>query len=150
MKLKIRQRMFALADTYDIYDEKDQPKYYVRNEILSLLHHIHVYDKDEKEVGVIHQKFALAFPDFKIEMNGKIIGTISKDLSFFVPKYSIDYLGWKCQGDIFGFDYTVIDKEGKEILSIDKKIISLTGFTGRRIQSCQAGLYSRLKFRLFF
>ena len=35
MKLLIRQRVFSWSDTYDVYDEDGQPKYYVRAEILS-------------------------------------------------------------------------------------------------------------------
>ena len=29
MKLLIRQRVFSWSDTYDVYDEDGQPKYYV-------------------------------------------------------------------------------------------------------------------------
>lgn len=36
MKLLIKQRVFSWSDTYDIYDENENPKYFVKGEILSL------------------------------------------------------------------------------------------------------------------
>ena len=43
MKLLIKQRVFSWSDTYDVYDENGNPKYFVKNEIFALLHRIHVY-----------------------------------------------------------------------------------------------------------
>ena len=57
MRLLIKQRVFALTDTYDVYDEDGNPKYFVKNELLSILHRIHVRDKNGHEIGSIHQKF---------------------------------------------------------------------------------------------
>lgn len=38
MKLLIKQRVFSWSDTYDVYDENGNPKYFVKNEIFALLH----------------------------------------------------------------------------------------------------------------
>ena len=57
MRLLIKQRVFALTDTYDVYGEDGHPKYFVKNELLSILHRIHVRDKNGNEIGSIHQKF---------------------------------------------------------------------------------------------
>ena len=43
MKLLIRQRVFSWSDTYDVYDETGSPKYYVKAEVWTLGHRIHVY-----------------------------------------------------------------------------------------------------------
>ena len=59
MRLLIKQRVFALTDTYDVYDEDGNPKYFVKNELLSILHRIHVKDKKGHEIGSIHQKLRL-------------------------------------------------------------------------------------------
>ena len=42
MKLLIRQRVFSWSDTYDVYDEAGTPKYYVKAEVFTLGHRIHV------------------------------------------------------------------------------------------------------------
>ena len=32
MQLLIKQRVFSWTDTYDVYDEKEEPKYFVKAE----------------------------------------------------------------------------------------------------------------------
>ena len=44
MQLLIKQRVFSWSDTYDIYDEQGNQKYFVKNEFISLGHRLHVYD----------------------------------------------------------------------------------------------------------
>ena len=45
MKLRIRQRVLAFTDSYDVYDEFGEARYFVRAELIALGHQIHVYDK---------------------------------------------------------------------------------------------------------
>ena len=45
MQLLIKQRVFSWTDTYDVYDEHESPKYFVKAEFFALGHQIHVYDK---------------------------------------------------------------------------------------------------------
>ena len=35
MRLLIKQRVFTWSDTYDVYDEYENPKYYVKAEIFA-------------------------------------------------------------------------------------------------------------------
>ena len=44
MQLLIKQRVFFWSDTYDIYDENGNQKYFIKNEPISLGHRLHVYD----------------------------------------------------------------------------------------------------------
>ena len=48
MQLLIKQRVFSWTDTYDVYDEHENPKYFVKAEFFALGHQIHVYDKSGK------------------------------------------------------------------------------------------------------
>lgn len=43
MRLMIKQRVFAWTDTYDIYDEYGNPKYFVKTEFFNIGHHMHIY-----------------------------------------------------------------------------------------------------------
>ena len=57
MQLLIKQRVFSWTDTYDVYDETGEPRYFVKAEFLTLGHQIHVYDKRSgQELGSIHQR----------------------------------------------------------------------------------------------
>ena len=91
MKLLIKQRVFSWTDTYDVYDEAGNPKYFVKAEFFTLGHQIHVYDMNHNE----------------IEIGGRDFGTVQKEFTFFKPKYDINYNGWRCEGDFLAWDYDV-------------------------------------------
>ena len=55
MRLLIKQRVFSWTDSYDVYDENENPKYFVKAEFFSLGHQLHVYDRNNHELGVIRQ-----------------------------------------------------------------------------------------------
>ena len=107
MKLLIKQRIFSWGDTYDIYDEVGNVKYVVKAEVFAFGHQLHVYDAHNYEVGKISQKLLTLLPQFDIEVRGEKRGTISKEFTFFHPKYDIDYNGWHAEGDFWGWNYDV-------------------------------------------
>ena len=107
MKLLIKQRVFSWSDTYDVYDENGNPKYFVKNEIFALLHRIHVSDMQGNEIGIIKQNFTLFIPHFEVEIGGKPYGEIEKQFTFFKPKYDLNYNGWRCEGDFMAWNYDV-------------------------------------------
>lgn len=123
MRLLIKQRVFALTDTYDVYDEDGNPKYFVKNELLSILHRIHVRDKNGHEIGSIHQKFTFFLPRFQVEIAGRAVGNVQAEFTLFRPKYTIDYMGWRCDGDIFGWDYRVYSGSTL-VMTIRKRLLS--------------------------
>ena len=55
MRLMIKQRVFAWTDTYDIYDEWGNKKYFVKSEAFRLTHQVHVYDLAGNEIGLVSQ-----------------------------------------------------------------------------------------------
>lgn len=82
MKLLIKQRVFSWTDTYDVYDEYDEPKYFVKAEMFRLTHQIHIYDRDRNEIGMIKQRFFTLMPTFDIEINGRRLAVLRKNLPF--------------------------------------------------------------------
>ena len=123
MRLLIKQRVFTWSDTYDVYDEYENPKYYVKAEIFAWGHQLHVYDQEGNELGVIHQKVLSFLPEFEIEINGEVIGTIYKNFTFFSNNYEVEYMGWKVEGDYLGWNYDIYDGE-EAILHINKKVLA--------------------------
>ena len=124
MSLFIRQRVFSWTDTYDVYDEAGNPVYYVRGEFLSLGHRIHVYRKDTgEEVGAVYQRLLTLLPRFDIELGGRIVGSVSKELSLFFPRYRVDFRNWSVEGDILHWNYSVLEA-GAEVMRIEKQWLS--------------------------
>ena len=122
MELCIRQRVFAWGDTYDVYDESGEAKYYVKAEIFTFGHQIHVYEKRTgREVGAVHQRLFCLMPTFDIVVNGREMGCIRKRFTLFRQNYEVDYNNWSVEGDFMGWDYRVM-QGNREILSIDKEL----------------------------
>ena len=95
-QLLIKQKVFSWTDTYDVYDQSGNPKYYVKADFFSIGHRIRVYDKASgREIGLIQEKILRLFKEFEITINGFSQGIIKKQFSFFRPKYNIDYKGWR-------------------------------------------------------
>lgn len=123
MKLLIKQRVFSWTDSYDIYDENGNQKYFVKAELIALGHQLHVYDANHNEIGMIKQKLLSFLPAFYIEIGGREIGSIQKKFTFLKPKYEIDYNGWRCEGDFLGWDYDVYSG-CSSIIHISKQLLS--------------------------
>ena len=76
MRLMIKQRVFAWTDTYDIYDEWGNKKYFVKSEAFRLTHQVHVYDIAGNEIGLISQRLFTFLPTFDISVGGRPCGSI--------------------------------------------------------------------------
>ena len=76
MKLLGKQRVFSWTDSYDVYDENANAKYFLKAEFLSLGHRLHVYDMAGNELGLIKEKVMSLLPVFEIEVNGQTLGRI--------------------------------------------------------------------------
>ncbi len=124
MKLLIKQRVFAWSDTYDVYDQFGEPKYFVKAEVFSFGHVLHIYNHATgEEVGEIREKLFKFLPTAQISVKGRILGTIRKEFTFFVPKFTIDYNGWQVEGDFLGWEYSVRSSVGT-VASISKVLFT--------------------------
>ena len=124
MQLLIKQRIFAWGDTYDIYDEICEPRYFVKGKVFTIGHQIHVFDKKTgQEVGAIKQKLLTLLPKFEIIINGRAVGTISREFTLLRPKYHVDFLGWEVDGDFMGWNY-VARRGAQEILRVSKELLT--------------------------
>lgn len=124
MNLYIRQRVFSWTDTYDVYDESGKPKYFVRAELLTIGHQIHVYEKSTgREVGSVHQQILTFLPRFEIVIGGQTLGMVRNQFSFLVPRYQVDYRGWDVEGDFLGWDYRVTHGS-RTVMRIEKQWLS--------------------------
>ena len=123
MKLMIKQRVFSWGDKYDIYDEMGIAKYFVKGDVFSLGHQLHVFDSSGNEIGQIHQKLFRFMPTFEIVINGNVCGRIHKKFTFFSEDYDVDYNGWYVEGDFLGWEYSVYEC-GRPIVRISKELFT--------------------------
>ena len=125
MKLIFKQRFLSWFDSYDIYSEAGEVLYTVKGQ-LSWVHRFKIYDASGREVAEVSQKIFSFLPRFEMYMGERYVGCITKEFSFFKPKFSIDCNGWHIDGDFFGWDYTITDENGREIATVSKELLKWT------------------------
>lgn len=122
MRLLIKQRVFSWTDSYDVYDEEGNKKYFVKAELLSLGHRLHVYDSRDNEIGMIKEKLMTFMPAFEIVIGGVRKGMIQKKLTFLKPKYEVEFNGWRLEGDFLAWNYDVY-AGGNSVIHITKELL---------------------------
>ena len=125
MKLLFKQRLFSWFDSYDIYDEDGNSVYTVKGQ-LSWGHCLKIYDADDHEVGTIQERILTLLPKFEVYLGNQYVGSISKEFSFFTPKFNIDYNGWHVEGDFFEWDYSILNQSGRQIAEVSKQLFNWT------------------------
>lgn len=125
MKLLFKQRLFSWFDSYDIYDENGQTVYTVQGQ-LAWGHCLKIYDARGVEIGTVKQRILTFLPKFEMYLGDRYIGCISKEFTFFFPKYHIDCNGWQVEGDMFEWDYQILSSSGKPIANITKELFNWT------------------------
>ena len=125
MKLLFKQRFFSWLDSYDIYYEDGSTAYTVRGQ-LSWGHCLKIFDPYGQELGMVQERVLTWLPKFELYVGGQYIGCISKELSFFKPRYNIECNGWHVEGDWLEWDYQVLGPQGDLIARVSKEVWNWT------------------------
>ena len=141
MKLLFKQRFFSWLCSYDIYDEAGNTVYVVKGE-LSWGHLLRIYDANGNEVGYIKEKLLTWLPKFEMYIGDRYAGCISKEFSFFKPKFNVDYNGWHVDGDWFEWDYTILNSAGRNIATVSKELWNFTDTYSIEVSNPADALYA--------
>jgi uncharacterized protein YxjI len=125
MKLLFKQRFFSWLDSYDIYYEDGSTAYTVRGQ-LSWGHCLKIFDPYGQELGMVQERVLTWLPKFELYVGGQYIGCISKELSFFKPRYNIECNGWHVEGDWLEWDYQVLGPQGDLVARVSKEVWNWT------------------------
>jgi uncharacterized protein YxjI len=141
MKLLLKQKMFSLFDSFDIYDEDGNVAYKVKGQ-LAIGHKLKIYNPHGDEVGQVNQKLIAITPTFEMYEKGKKVGTLKKKLfKLFGSAYSIESLGWTAKGNFTEWNYKIEDSNGNLVATIGKQLLSLTDTYVLDVVHPQHGLY---------
>lgn len=125
MKLLFKQRLFSWFDSYDVYDESGAAVYTVKGQ-LSWGHCLKIYDVCGYEIGTVKERLFTFLPKFEMYFGERYVGCISKEFTFFKPKYNIDCNGWHVEGNFFEWDYNIIDSQGRSVATVSKELFNWT------------------------
>ena len=143
MKLLFKQRFFSWFDSYDIYDEAENTMFTVKGE-LSWGHLLRIYDANGNEVGYIKEKIWTWLPKFEMYVGDSYQGCISKEFSFFKPKFNVEYNGWQVEGDWFEWDYNIVNSAGQTVATVSKDVWKWTDTYIIDIVNPQDALYASM------
>ena len=124
MKLLFKQRFFSWLDSYDVFAEDGSTLYTVRGQ-LSWGHCLKISDAAGCEVGMVRERILAWLPKFEMYAGDVYLGCISKELTLFRPRYSIDCNGWTVEGNFLEWDYSIHDGS-RCVASVSKEIWNWT------------------------
>lgn len=125
MRMYFKQRFFSWFDSYDIYDEQGNTLYVVKGQ-LAWGHCLKIFDTYGNEVGTVKERVLTFLPKFEVYLGNQYLGCISKEFTFFKPKYDIDYNGWHIDGSVMEWEYEITNAMGYMVASISKELFHLT------------------------
>ena len=121
MKLYANQKILSLTTVFDIVDERNDPRYSVRGEFLTIGRRLHVTDRNGREVAFLRQRPFRLLPTFEIYIGDRLAARIIKRFTFFRPSYVIMDCNWTVNGDFLAHDYSMYDGTGSEVASVHKR-----------------------------
>lgn len=125
MKLLFKQRMFSWFDSYDVYNTFEETVFTVK-EKLSWGHCFKIFNANNIEVGTVKQKIISFLPRFEIYNSQGYVGCIKREFTFFRPRYTVDFMGWRVEGSFMEWDYNIIDGNGQIIATVSKELLNWT------------------------
>lgn len=141
MKLLFKQRFLSWFDSYDIYNEDGTVVYTVKGQ-LAWGHLLKIFDRHEQEVGTVKQKLFTWTPTFELYKGDTCLGSVKREFTFFKPKYNIDFNGWHVEGNLFEWDYTVLNRAGQQVASVSKQLLNWTDTYVIDVADPQDALYA--------
>ena len=141
MRLLFKQRLFSWLDSYDIYNEAGQTVFTVKGQ-LAWGHCLKIFDARGNELGTVKERIFTFLPKFEMYLGQNYVGCISKEFTFFKPKFNIDCNGWQVDGDWFEWDYTILDGAGQCVATVSKELWNLTDTYVIDVHDPQEALYA--------
>lgn len=125
MKYVIKQKVFAIGDTFMIKDDLDNDCFWVKGRIFTFGNKLTMYDMQNQELVYIEQKLLRFLPEYNIYFKGLHYATVKKKFSFFRPRFNIQsHVGdYSIQGDFLNLEFSIL-RGGKHVAQVSKKWIS--------------------------
>lgn len=105
MKLYMQKDVFRWGVPLPLRDRSGRTRYTVVSDAYALGKRLHVIDLAGREAVYIHQQIPSLFPRYQVEVYGRPVAEVVKDLSYFRPRYTIEMLDWEVLGSLGGCDY---------------------------------------------
>ena len=139
MKLLFKQRLFSWFDSYDIYDEEGNTVFVVKGQ-LSWGHRLNIFNSVGEHIATVKEVMLTFLPRFELYIGEQYAGCISKEFSFFKPRYNIDCNGWSIDGNFLEWDYRILGADGQMTALITKEVFNWTDTYSIEVANPEDGL----------
>lgn len=104
----VTERLFRIADKYDVYDSSGNIAYYGERKLFRLFEEFSLYDRYGSYKCKIKKQFAL-LPRYELIINNSVVATVQKKFSLIVPRYHISSkLGsFSINGDFLSWNFSI-------------------------------------------
>jgi len=123
MKLYMKQKVFSWRERFFVKDEAGNDRYSIEGEILSVGRKLHIKNIAGEQVGFIHQKLIAFTPRFFVEIDGREVCEIIKEIRLFKKSYRIEGLPWHLDGNFMGREYSLSSGDGP-VMHLTQKMFS--------------------------
>lgn len=141
MKLQFKQRFFSWFDSYDIFDEFGETVYTVEGK-LSWGRCLHILDRRGEHIATLKQRLFTIAPRFDLFAGEECIGSIEKEITFFKPRFNIDFNGWRIDGNFFEWEYSIFDASGCTVATVSKELFNWTDTYAIDVEDPANALYA--------
>ena len=125
MILTFKQKMMSLASKYEVYDEEGNIAYKIQGRI-RIPKRFDIYNAQGEKIAMLKSKFFDIMPQFRLFIDGQEVGRVKKKFTFFTQKFKVDCNDWKIDGNILGWNYSIVDANNGLVASMEKKLWHLT------------------------
>ena len=122
----VKQKFRLGGERFDIKDELDNIAYQVEGSFFKIPKTFTIYDVAGEQVSEIRKEVMTFLPRFEIQLSNGDSFYIRKKFTFFRDKYEFDNLGLRIEGDIWDWDFKLLDDRDQVIAEISKEFIRLT------------------------
>ncbi|MBQ0141120.1 MAG: LURP-one-related family protein [Kurthia sp.] len=122
-QLYMRQKLLSLRDKFTIMDGQGNDVYAITGSFMKIPKSFSIMNQQQQETAIITKKVLSLLPTFFVELHGKEVVTIRKNISFFKARYSIEGEGIEVQGNWWDMNFRIF-QHGEEIAAISKKWLS--------------------------
>lgn len=105
MTLYMQKDKFQWGIPMPLEDRSGRTRYTVHSDAYALGKRLHVTDLAGREAIYIRQVIPSLFPKYEIEVYGRPMASIIKDLRFFHPRYVMEPDDWEISGFLTGSSY---------------------------------------------
>ena len=122
----VKQKFRIGGERFDIKDDRGEIAYQVEGSFFKIPKTFTIYDNSGEQVSEISKEMLTFMPRFEIQLSNGDSFYIRKKFTFFRDKYEFDNLGLRIEGDIWDWDFKLLDDRDQVIAEISKEFIRLT------------------------